>query len=165
MRTIRTFVFETNSSSTHVMSICSEKKYNDFFDKNIGIWSDEAEEILSFEEAIKQLRHEFENDKYIRGNFFDQKAADYEPDPDKIFTVENLQAVLKKYKCVHDAYAEDDDIENINSDEIAMLWMLGEDYRTSEEWAEDDWIEEAFDQTFTTEGGETVVAFGYYGRG
>ena len=32
MRTIRTSVFETNSSSIHVLSICKESVYNDFFD-------------------------------------------------------------------------------------------------------------------------------------
>ena len=56
MKTIRTCVFETNSSSTHVISMCSEKKYNDFFDKQIGLWSTCNDKIMSFEEVLEDLR-------------------------------------------------------------------------------------------------------------
>lgn len=165
MRTIRTSVFETNSSSIHVLSICKESVYNDFFNKGIGLWSEDKEEILTYEEVAKILKEDYRDD-YYQKYFKEECAADYEPDPEKIFSVENIENVLKEYKDgVHNAY-EDLELENgIDNDEAALLYWLSEDYFTAEEWAQQDWVEEAFDQTYTTDSGEKIVAFGYYGRG
>lgn len=164
MKTIRTCVFETNSSSTHVISMCSEKKYKDFFDKHIGLWSTRSDEILSLEEVLEDLRHDYKNERVLK-RFEDQIINDYVADPDKIFTVENLKAVIKEYGHLNSAYDNDEDIEGIDSDILALLWFLSDGYRTADEWAEEEWIEEAFDNSYTTENGETIVAFGYYGRG
>ena len=165
MRTIRTSVFETNSSSIHVLSICKESVYNDFFDKGIGLWSEDKEEILSYEEVSKILKEDYKDD-YYQKYFKEACAEDYEPDPEKIFSVENIKSVIKEYKDgVHNVY-EDLELENgIDNDEAALLYWLSEDYFTAEEWANQDWVEEAFDQTYTTDSGEKIVAFGYYGRG
>ena len=161
MKTIRTCVFETNSSSTHVISMCSEKKYNDFFDKHIGLWSTYNDKIMSFEEVLAELRSDYRNDR-VRKRFEDQIINDYVADPDKIFTVENLKAVIKEYGYLEEAYDNDDDIEGIDSDIHALLWFLRGGYQTADEWAEEEWIEEAFKDSYTSENGETIVAFGYY---
>ena len=162
MKTIRTCVFETNSSSTHVISMCSEKKYNDFFDKNIGLWSTCNDKIMSFEEVLADLRSDYRNDS-VSKRFEDQLIKDYVADPDKIFTVENLKAVIIEYESLNSAYDNDDDIEGIDSDIHALLWFLRGGYQTADEWAEEEWIEEVFKDSYTSENGETIVAFGYYG--
>lgn len=162
MKTIRTCVFETNSSSTHVISMCSEKKYNDFFDKQIGLWSTCNDKIMSFEEVLEDLRSDYRNDR-VSKRFEDQLIKDYVADPDKIFTVENLKAVINEYGRIKEAYDNDEDIEGIDSDIHALLWFLGGGYQTADEWAEEEWVEEVFKDSYTYENGETIVAFGYYG--
>lgn len=164
MKTIRTCVFETNSSSTHVISMCSEKKYDDFFKNHIGLWSTGSDKIMSFEEVLEDLRSDYRNDS-VRKRFENQIIKDYVADPDKIFTVENLKAVIEKYGHLEEAYDDDDDIEGIDSDLNALLWFISDGYQTAEEWGEEDWIEEVFEDEYTTETGEKIVAFGYYGRG
>lgn len=161
MKTIRTCVFETNSSSTHVISMCSEKKYNDFFDKQIGLWSTCNDKIMSFEEVLEDLRSDYKNER-VRKRFEDQLIKDYVADPDKIFTVENLKAVINEYGHLEEAYDDDDDIEGIDNDIHALLWFLRGGYQTADEWAEEEWIEEVFKDSYTSENGETIVAFGYY---
>lgn len=164
MKTIRTCVFETNSSSIHVLSICKESVYNDFFDKGIGLWNEDREEIMTFEEVVEELKKDYRDKDYQR-YFKADCAEEYEPDPDKIFTVKNLKKVIKENKTVHGAF-KDLELENgIDDDETALLYWLSENYYTAEEWADQDWVEEAFDQTYTTDSGEKIVAFGYYGRG
>ena len=165
MKTIRTCVFETNSSSTHVISMCSEKKYDDFFKNHIGLWSTGSDKIMSFEEVLEDLRSDYFRNERVRKHFEDQIINDYVADPEKIFTVENLKAVIKEYGHLEEAYDDDGDIEGIDSDIHALLWFLSDGYQTADEWAEEDWIEEVFEDSFTTENGETIVAFGYYGRG
>ena len=164
MKTIRTCVFETNSSSTHVISMCSEKKYDDFFKNHIGLWSTGCDKIMSFEEVLEDLRRDYRNDS-VRKRFENQIVKDYVADPEKIFTVENLKAVIKEYGHLEEAYDDDDDIEGIDSDIHALLWFLSDGYQTADEWGEEDWIEEVFEDSYTSENGETIVAFGYYGRG
>lgn len=164
MKTIRTCVFETNSSSTHVISMCSEKKYKDFFEKHIGLWSTGGDKIMSFEEVLEDLRNDFKNER-VHKRFESQIIKDYVADPDKIFTVENLKAVIKEYGHLEEAYDDDGDIEGIDNDIHALLWFLSDGYQTADEWGEEDWIEEVFEDSYTSENGETIVAFGYYGRG
>lgn len=165
MRTVRTSVFETNSSSIHVLSICKESVYKDFFDKGIGLWSADKEEILPYEEVAKILKKDY-TDKDYQQYFKEDCAETYTPDPEKIFSVENIKKVVKKHKDgVHNVY-EDLELENgIEDDETALLYWLSENFYASEEWGYQDWVEESFDQTYTTESGEKIVAFGYYGRG
>lgn len=161
MKTIRTCVFETNSSSTHVISMCSEKKYNDFFDKHIGLWSTGSDKIMSFEEVLEELRSDYSNDS-VRQRFENRIIKDYVADPDKIFTVENLKAAIKEYEHLKEAYDDDDVIAGIDNDIHALLWFLNGGYQTADEWAEEEWIEEVFKDSYTSENGETIVAFGYY---
>lgn len=147
--------------------MCSEKKYKDFFVKHIGLWSTDSDEIMSFEEVLEDLRNDYKNER-VRKRFEDQIINDYVADPDKIFTVENLKAVIKEHGYLEEAYDDEklnNDIEGIDSDIHALLWLLNGGYHTADEWGEKDWIEEAFNDSYTTENGEKIVAFGYYGRG
>ena len=164
MRTIRTNAFETNSSSTHVLSICKESVYKDFFDKGIGLWSEDEEEILSYEEVAKILKEDY-NDEYYQTYFKKKCSENYTPDPEKIFSVENIENVVKEHKGgVHRVF-ENLEFENcIEDDETALLYWLNKNYFTAKEWADQDWVEDTFNQTYTTDAGEKIVAFGYYGR-
>lgn len=165
MRTVRTCVFETNSSSIHVISMCKESVYKDFFDKNIGLWSDDRERIMTYEEVCQDLKDTYKDDYYYE-YFIQDCAEDYVADPEKIFTVENLTKVVKENDGnIHNAYDELELENGIDNDEAALLYWLSEDFRTADEWAEQEWIEETFNDKYTTESGEKIVAFGYYGRG
>lgn len=144
--------------------MCSEKKYKDFFDKHIGLWSTDSDEIMSFEEVLEDLRTDYKNER-VRKRFEEQIINDYVADPDKIFTVENLKAVIKEHGYLEEAYDDEklnNDIEGIDSDIHALLWLLNGSYQTADEWGEKDWIEEVFKESYTSENGETIVAFGYY---
>ena len=117
---------------------------------------------MSFEEVLEDLRKDYRNDG-VRKRIYNQIVNGYVADPDKIFTVENLKAVINEYKHLEEAY--DDDIEGIDSDVHALLWFVSDGYQTAEEWGEEDWIEEVFEDEYTTDSGEKIVAFCYYGRG
>jgi hypothetical protein len=145
--------------------MCSEKKYDDFFKNHIGLWSTGGDKIMSFEEVLEDLRNDYFKNERVRKHFESQFINDYVADPDKIFTVENLKAVIKEYGRLEEAYDDDGDIEGIDNDIHALLWFLSDGYQTADEWGEEDWIEEVFEDEYTTETGEKIVAFGYYGRG
>lgn len=164
MHTVRTSVFETNSSSIHVLSICKESVYKDFFDKHVGLWSDARDCIMTYEEVCQDLKDNYKQDYYYK-YFVHYCANDYVADPEKIFTVENLAKVVKEHNGnIHNAYNKLKLENGIDNDEVALLYWLSKDFRTADEWAEQEWIEESFDQTYTTDSGEKIVAFGYYGR-
>lgn len=165
MRTVRTCVFETNSSSIHVISMCKESVYKDFFDKHIGLWSDDRERIMTYAEVCQDLKDNYKQDYYYK-YFVEDCAKDYVADPEKIFTVQNLAKVVKDHDGnIHNAYSELELENGIDNDEAALLYWLSEDFRTADEFAEQDWIEESFEDEYTTESGEKIIAFGYYGRG
>ena len=165
MRTVRTCVFETNSSSIHVISMCKESVYKDFFDKHIGLWSDDRGRIMTYEEVCEDLKKNYKDDYYYK-YFVQDCAKDYVADPEKIFTVQNLAKVVKENDGnIHNAYSDLELKDGIDNDEAALLYWLSEDFRTADEWAEQEWIEESFDDVYTTESGEKIVAFGYYGHG
>ena len=95
---IRRNVFETNSSSTHSLCICSEKEYNDWIDGKLlfNVWT---------------------------GTFIETDKIVGNPDLD------------------------DEDIE---------------EYCTFDEFPKNEYME-TFERKYTTENGDKIVAFGYYG--
>lgn len=115
-RVIRRGVFETNSSSTHSITMCSQEEYDKWERKEVLLNNDE---FLTKEEAIKELK----NDKWF--NKYHQN-----------FDFSNEEEVNEALK--------------------------DNDYKTSDEFFNDEELE-TFEDTYTTKGGETVVAFGKYG--
>lgn len=145
--------------------MCKESVYKDFFDKHIGLWSDYRERIMTYEEVCQDLKDNYKQNFYYN-YFVEDCAKDYAADPEKIFTVQNLAKVVKEHDGnIHNAYSKLEHENSIDNDEAALLYWLCEDFRTADEWAEQEWIEEAFEQSYTTDSGEKIVAFGYYGRG
>lgn len=55
MKTIRKGVFETNSSSTHSICICTDEEFNAWADKKL-FWDKYEETFITIEEVIHQLR-------------------------------------------------------------------------------------------------------------
>ena len=134
MISVRRNVFETNSSSTHSITMCSEDEYNkwrngellykrwegDFYSKNqiIELAREKKKEYLKKKENGETIYHFYED--YINAN-----------------TDEDL------YKA---EYSEDDDSEYYTYDRF---------------WDEIDL--ETYEEEYTTKNGEKVIAFGYYG--
>lgn len=114
-RVIRQGVFETNSSSTHSITICSKEDYDLWEKGEILFKKYSKDQFITKEEAIKVL----ENSKWY-------KDLDYNDE-----------------EAVEDALREED-IYTFNS-----YWNERE--------------LETFETSFTTKGGEEVIAFGMYG--
>lgn len=116
---IRRNVFETNSSSTHSITICSELDYGKW-KKGKMLWDYENDKIVPIPENWRELPL----DEY--GNYYEdyEEWEDYED-----YEYENLYT-YKRY---------------INFIE------------TSETYEE-------FEETYTTESGDKVKVFGYYGN-
>lgn len=129
--------FETNSSSTHSITICSEETYNKWCDGKVlfGDWNQdfiEAGELTPYDYECAKAKYESSKGKYYK-NWEELSAEDQ-----KDYTMEY---VLKE-------------IKRRNYDE----------YLTYDEWADrhNNGIE-TFSKHYTTASGDNIVAFGYYG--
>lgn len=137
MRQVRRMTFETNSSSTHSITICSEETYNKWCDGKVlfGDWNQdfiEAGELTPYDYECAKAKYESSKGKYYK-NWEELSAEDQ-----KDYTMEY---VLKE-------------IKRRNYDE----------YLTYDEWADrhNNGIE-TFSKHYTTASGDNIVAFGYYG--
>lgn len=122
MKTIvRKGVFETNSSSTHTMIMCTGEEYEKFEDGEMLIdWMDE--ELFSYDDIVDLITDDYYKDKFSKSGI----------------DITDKRAVVKW------AAANIDDLQD------------ADDFY-------DDTCLEIFSQSFTTESGEKVVAFGKYG--
>lgn len=121
MKQIRHGVFETNSSSVHSLTMCSNDEYNTWKNGEVLYWKEQ----------------------------------------DKFITKENIIEELKKLTwcngelCYGDVnWENEDEVHDVFSDEGIV---------TCEEFFDNEWFE-TFCQSYTTTGGEKVIAFGYYGH-
>lgn len=147
MKLIRRGTFETNSSSTHSITMCSESDFNRwkngelYFSEGTEKFYDEQGRIQRIKELIIHQRAQYHNGCYTYNNM----TVEYE-DLDKLYTKENL--------------------DKITDDEIQKYLDEDFDYYeipiTYEEW--DEYFEyEKYEETYETDKGEQIVAFGYYG--
>lgn len=114
-RQIRYGVFETNSSSVHSLTMCSEEEYEKWKNDSLLFWKDENK-FGTREDIIEELQ---DCDYYSNVDWEDEETVS------EIFSEEGIQ--------------------------------------TYEEFFDDEWFE-TYHESYTTPNGETVVAFGYYGR-
>ena len=117
LKVIRRGVFETNSSSTHSITMCSQEEYDKFNKGELLIVNEDS--FITKEEAIENLKKDTWFNKYH---------------PNFDFT---------------------------NEDELADI-LADNDYKTSDQYFDDERLED-FHDTYVTKSGETVVAFGKYG--
>lgn len=126
MLQIRRNVFETNSSSTHSITMCSKDDYDRW---------DSGEVYLNEGWWLKDNESEYKNKKFVTRD----EAIDI-------------------IKC------SGGDIEYDNEYYESFDKYIAEEYEiyTIDEYFENDYLEN-FYESYTTDSGETVVAFGLYG--
>ena len=140
MLQIRNNVFETNSSSTHSLTIVPRSKYDGWVDDNNILFYPEENSFVTYDEAVESVR-KIDAD-YVNSSW-------YNP--------------LENYYCENDiddgiAYKHIDDVP----DELVVPYLAYNGYYTYKMY-DDDYGYEHFYQTYTTESGDEIVAFGYYG--
>ena len=116
MKQIRFGTFETNSSSTHSLVMCTQDEYK--------AW--DRGEVYYVEWLTSEMRNKL-GTEYIGKTFIPTEVAD---------------AVLQEL--------------GIDEEERS------EYFKTSDEFFENEYLE-TFEETYTTPGGETVIAFGVFG--
>lgn len=125
-RQIRRGVFETNSSSTHSLTMCTKAEYDKWRNGEVLLY--------------KGGGWRFPNNN--------------EPKKNSFYTKEEVINFLKNSKYPPDNDFDWDDEESVEDylreEEFYSFDNFGYDY----EW---------FDCAYTTESGEEIVAFGYYG--
>ena len=134
MYSIRRNVFETNSSSTHSLIICSDKTYNDWLDGKV-VYNSYAEEFV---EAKQPTEIDFHKAEVM----YMENKSDYMKDW-KDLTPEMQLAYLK---------------ENVMEENDSYQYKTYDDYRN-----EMNSMEESFERTWETEHGDVVHILGYMG--
>ena len=147
MRLVRRETFETNSSSTHSITMCSESDFDKWKNGELYYCNDDGK-FYNNEERSRLIKEHIINNKakYDNGNYtYKDVTVDYK-DLNKLYTEENLAEITEEE--IQD-YIEND----FEYYELPI---------TYEEW--DEYFEyEKYEDSYTTPNGETVVAFGYYG--
>lgn len=152
MKTIRNNVFETNSSSTHSLTIVPEEEFEKF--KNCDLLLD----YCAFVSAEDEYKNVIENLESCENNMSDDYRATYKTE----LTFEKFKEVLSKL-CYSDLsyYHREGAREDIQTHYDAVKAALGEDIVTYRTMGGEEY--ETFERHYTTKSGDKIVAFGYYG--
>lgn len=132
-RQIRRGVYETNSSSTHSLTMCSEEEFEQW--KNGELLFDE----WGYESFVKANSLSDDDKKYAAQDYENHKD-DFSKDWSDL-----SESAKEKY---YSKYAKENNI-------------VDEDAKTYEEWQHDDL--ETFVNRYTNKSGDKIVAFGKYG--
>lgn len=148
MKLVRRGTFETNSSSTHSITMCKESDFDKWKNGELYFCQDNGE--FYDEEGRKKI---------IKEQIIYNKKAEYN---NGIYTYKGISV---EYKDINKLYTEEN-LAEITEDEISTYMEEDFDYYelpiTYGEW--DEYFEyEKYEDSYTTPNGETVVAFGYYG--
>lgn len=144
-QTIRFNTFETNSSSTHSICICSDEEFNKFKNGKL-FFSDWGREFLTEEEAISRV---------LNGRTMEELLADFEESEGLSLDDFDNEEAFKK-NVIHWAFKNEGirtyhyyDIDN--DTEADTYYDENNSYET-------------YHVEYTTKGGEKIHAFGYYGN-
>ena len=137
MKQIRRNTFETNSSSTHSLTMVDKSDFTEW--KNGNLYFDGNSRFLTYDEVIEELRKSkyYCNDIICQPDFDPSKWDEYQETGDEyiFMNYENVDGVLAgEY----------------------------EYYTYDEYWGRYDCYE-TFERTYKTKSGDEVVAFGHYG--
>lgn len=154
MKTIRHNVFETNSSSTHSLTIVPEEEFDKF--KNCDLLLD----CSTFVSAEDEYKNVMDNLESYEDNMSDEYRATYKTE----LTLEKFKEVLSELSSIDLSYYQREDaFKDIQTHYDAVKAALGEDIVTYRTMGGEGY--ETFEQHYTTKSGDKIVAFGYYGRG
>ena len=131
---IRRGVFETNSSSTHSLTMCSEEEFEQW----------EKGEVLFDVWGSKKFVKAFDlsdNDKKYAAQDYENQKNEFSKDWSELSESAKEKYYLK--------YAQKNNI-------------IDEDAKTYEEYMEDSYLE-TFINRYTSKSGDRIVAFGKYG--
>ena len=136
MRQVRRMTFETNSSSTHSITICPKETYEKWMKGQVlyNDWNEdfiEAEELTPYDYKQAGTQYEAHKGKYYKG------WNELSEEEKKEYTTEYVLRNKKK---------NDDD-----------------EYLTYSEWCYSHGGLEQYVKHYTTKNGDEIVAFGYYG--
>ena len=140
MKQIRRGTFETNSSSTHSLTMVNECEYKDWEDGKVYYNGYSA--FKTFEDIVRELRCSkyHANDPICAEDFDPTKWAEYAAEDEDGCTI------FSRYESLDDYLAHELEYYTYN-----QFWdTKGEYYET-------------FEEQHTTPSGDVVVAFGYYG--
>ena len=133
-RQIRRGVFETNSSSTHSLTMCSEEEF-EAWKRGEVLFQEYGEE--NFISATKLSKH----DKKMAQEDYEENKDDFQKDWNDL-----SEDTKQKY---YTKYAKENDI-------------IDEDAKTYDQYMHDGDLE-TFVQRYTSKNGDKIVAFGEYG--
>lgn len=140
MKQIRRNVFETNSSSTHSITMANSDDYSKWQKGNLylndGWMSSDSEYVKEKFVTLDQIVDIFKKSEYHSDNVICQDNFD-------------------KVKWEDEDY-KFDSFDNYLASEYSF-------YTYNEYWNYYEYSFETFEETYTTPNGESVVAFGYYG--
>ena len=130
---IRHSVFETNSSSTHSLTFCTEEQFEDWKNGKLlfNVWDDE---FVKANELTDQDRQDAKNE-------YERMKQTYWKDWEQL-TDDEVNKWYEKYAREH-------------------KFSSHYDCKTYDDWRYSDL--EYFVDHYTTPGGEKIVAFGHYG--
>lgn len=137
---IRDNVFETNSSSTHSLTIAPKSVYDEWVDDENIFYYPDGNTFVTRDEAIDSVRK-------IDADCVN--SSWYNP-LDNYYWKNDIEDGI--------AYKNIDDVP----DEFVAPYLAYNGYYTYKMY-DADYEYEHFHQTYTTENGDKVVAFGYYG--
>lgn len=174
MKTIRINTFETNSSSTHTLTITSGKKWDEFENGN-SMYSIEHEDLFSVSDMYKMFLegdqdgdyNSEEYEKYLAENHVDKLTAEEFEFVIQNYTVARLCYENDRYKLTESFKKEITDTFGENTHlnrevfEIIGQWLSYYGMQTYDEWKDDDEKDWFYDEQ--TIEGVRVVAFGKYG--
>jgi hypothetical protein len=143
-RQIRQGVFETNSSSTHSITITEKSLYESWKNGNVMYCNYQEKKFIPVDEAIEHNLNTIQED-YLDGAPFSE-------------------SFIKKYKetkNLRDSIDEFTDELGLESGDIEYYDMY-QSYDEYWEYIGDRY--ETYTSSYTTQHGDNVVAFGYYGN-
>ena len=134
-RQIRRSVFETNSSSTHSLTMCSKEDYDKWMRGEL-MYDTYRDELVEMNIEVS------ENDKLEAKRYYENVKSKYWKDWEQL-DEEETNDWYNKYMKEHN---------KIDYDR----------YETYDDFFEDEYLE-TYEEKYTTKNGEEIVAFGHYG--
>lgn len=158
MRKIRYNTFETNSSSTHSITMCTGEEYEKWKKGEI-FFVRGLDDFVNKEQAVEIIKKLIINEK-IKTNY-DEKTMTFKEITLKYDSYEDKEKKKEKF-----IYTKEN-LDEITEEDIAKFYEeefdIYEFPLTFEDYKEKIGYEQYYDE-FITKSGEKVVAFGYYGN-